>query len=473
MRTAPRLRSFRRSHRCGWVVLWLGALVAATGMLSAATGREGVVRTTEGATLRGVVEFTAKGLRVVPAGGEAVGLPLEQLIELTLAEPPREAEGTNPAPATATVGDGGGALDLDAGQGLTNGWTAHSVGPGAQGKFTADPKGWVVDAVGLGLRGSTDSFLLVERRLEVSGQVVSALTSLTSTNSEAMAGLMLRDNLGEAAAYAFLGLRVGSGISFQYRQIASGMTMRVTNTVMALPAWLRLSRLGGSVVAELSADGREWQVFARANVNLGQNSRAGIAVASGSETEAAAAGYREPSVGAAGLGYAPAAGYPRVLLRGGSVLVSPVTSADESVLRLGGSLAGSAVSLLNVARIEFVPTTPEIEARIEPARAGLILTDGDFLDGSVRSIATNTVTMSSLLFGFRRYTAGSEAAAVQLGIVEPEEAPFRIQLRNGSELRARRLIPGVGTVRAESPLLGSFEVPLDTLRSVRRAGFER
>jgi len=78
-----------------------------------------------------------------------------------------------------------------------------------------------------------------------------------------------------------------------------------------------------------------------------------------------------------------------------------------------------------------------------------------------------------LLYGFRTFAAGSEAAWVQAGTVEAEDAPYRIALRNGSELRARRLEMGTNTLRAESPLLGSMLLKRDMIRSLRRGGADR
>ena len=162
-----------------------------------------------------------------------------------------------------------------------------------------------------------------------------------------------------------------------------------------------------------------------------------------------------------------------MVMRGGSVLVAPVESADDSVVRLGGALAGAMVSVLNVARIEFLAPTPEFESRLEPGRPGLVLADGDFLDGMLRGIATNTVTMNSLLLGFRRFSIGSEAAALHVAEPEPEETPYRVFLRNGSELRGRRLEVSKGVLRVESPLLGGLDVAMDDLAVVRRTREER
>jgi hypothetical protein len=223
----------------------------------------------------------------------------------------------------------------------------------------------------------------------------------------------------------------------------------------------------------MSADGLQWDSLGRGNVNLGQNVRAGMVVTSGSETGLVSAVFRSPTVGAKGLGYVPAAGFPRLHFRGGSVLVAPIESADESVIRLGGALRGSLVSVLNLARIEFVPLSPDLGKRLDVQRPGLLLLDGDFLDGTMRTFATNTLTMSSLLFGFRKFSAGSEAGVLQLGAVEPEEVQFQVSLFNGSDLRARRLEFGQDRVRLESPLLGMIQIGADQVKQIRRSGPER
>lgn len=474
---------------------WLGLVLGL--MTLAAAAREGQVRTTAGATLRGAVEVGAAGILVTPSGGTAVTVPVAELVELnfdsiasTKAQPQSQpqtqtqplASGTNLVGTTAT----GATNTPSAASPATNttptaaasptnavvGWEAKAIGPGATGTFTPREGGWTVAASGAGIRGTPDNLFLVARKLEVSGQIVGALDVFAPTNNEAMAGLMLRDNLGESAAYAFLGMRSGAA-TFQYRQIAGGMTMRVTNALMSLPAWFKLSRLGGAVVAEISSDCITWRPFGQANVNLGQNIRAGIAVASGVDDSPITTVFREPTVGASGLRYAPAEGYPRVVLRGGSVLIGPIESADESVLRLGGALSGGLVAMLNVARVEFVPQNPELQGRLESDRPGLVMTDGDFLEGTLRRIATNQVTMGSLLLGFRSFSAGSEAATLQVAGVEEENGAFRVRLRNGSELRARALVPGEGTLRAESPLLGALTLKASEITSVRRTQSER
>lgn len=124
--------------------------------------------------------------------------------------------------------------------------------------------------------------------------------------------------------------------------------------------------------------------------------------------------------------------------------------------------------MLNLARIEFAPLTPDVAERLEQDRQGLLLADGDFLVGSIRSISTNRITMSSILFGFRDFSIGSEAAAVQLGPVEAEDAAFRIRLHDGSDIRARTVQFASDTLRAQSPLLGSLTIHANAIEQMSR-----
>ncbi|MBL9134662.1 MAG: hypothetical protein JNK85_02275 [Verrucomicrobiales bacterium] len=445
-------------------LLFALAIVGGGGPSLAAAARPGTARTSGGQTHQGNVALVPDGVQVQPAAGDPVTVPLDQLLELSFAGP-GSADSNESLPAAA---------ERPPAPKLASGWAGASIGTAPAGKVSEEPDGaWRITGGGRGMQGNADACYVAQRPLELSGQVVAKLESFDGTSPESLAGLILRDNLGEAAAYAFVGHRPGSGIVFLYRQIASGMTMRFTNVTQTLPVWLRLGRVGGAVVAEVSGDGLQWDGLGRGNVNLGQNVRAGMVVTSGSETGLVSAVFRSPTVGAKGLGYIPASGFPRLHFRGGSVLVSPIESADESVIRLGGAMRGALVSVLNLARIDFVPVSPDLEQRLDVLRPGLLLLDGDFLDGSMRGFSTNTLTMSSLLFGFRKFAAGSEAGVLQIAAVEAEDAPFRVVLQNGSELRARRLEFGKESLRVESPLLGMLQIGAEHLKQVRRSGPDR
>ena len=430
------------------------------------------VRTTAGSVTTGVLSLEGGQVVVKPDTGDPVRVPLAEILEVTVDNP--VADGIENG-----VGDRAGDVAApgqpEEGKRTppVGGWVPLQVGPGEAGTVAEDAAGWRLEGGGTGLQGNADSFFFAQQRLEASGQLVARLDAFQSTNAEAVAGIVLRDNIGESAAYAFVGYRGGTGLCFQYRQIASGMTMRTTNLTLSLPAWLRLVRSGGAVVADVSADGLHWQNLAKGNVNLGQSVRAGMVVAAGVPGARVTASFRDPVVGARGIGYTPGVGYPRCVLRGGSVVIAPVVSADESVVRLGGGMSGGLLSALNLARIEFVPLTPELQVKVEAGRRGVLLVDGDYLDGTLRSIATNSVTLSSLLYGYRSFAVGSEAAVIQMGDVEAEEISFRVVLRNGSELKARRIEIEPGALRVESPLLGSLMVKRDDLKSLRRVLGER
>lgn len=452
-----------------------------------AAPRPGQLRLTSGAVVVGEMSLVDGAVEAKPATGNPLRLPLAEVAELRFADLSPEGVGESARAVTGTAGSApatnapavpattrrDGLPPAGSSAAPTAEWSTSNVGTAAFGRVESAGGGWRVLGTGVGLRGNADSVFFAERRLDAAGQVVARLESFDGQDPESVAGLMLRDNLGDSAAYGFLGLRTGSGLCFQYRQVASGMTMRVTNLNATLPIWLRLSRSGGAVVAESSPDGLAWQVLGRGNINLGQMARAGVAVASGQTNLTNTLVLREPIVGAKGLGYSPSSGFPRLWLRGGSKLVGSIESADDAVVRLGAPFRGGLVSVLNLARIEFAPLSSELVGRLEPDRPGVLMTDGDFVDGQLRSMATNTVTVSSLLFGFRRFQAGSEVAAVQFGEVAPEDVGYRLELNNGSELLVRKLTVSPTTIRAEAPKLGTIDFALGDLRSLRRAGTER
>lgn len=439
-------------------------LSLASSVLADAPHPQATVRTLDGATYQGPVAFTNQGIVLLPPADPPRTLALEDLFTLSLQplnphHPPSDPSPTPsaPVPLSPPIAD----------------WNTLALGVGASGEMESDHSSWMISGGGAGLRGNADALFFAHQPLAISGQLMARIDRFDAPHPESMAGIMLRDNLGESAAYTFLGFRPGSGVAFQFRQIAGGMTMRTTNTVVPLPLWVRLSRVGGAMVGEISTDGSRWDPFGRVNVNLGQNVRAGLAVTSGDPNARAVAVFSQPFLGARGMAYASPSGYPRLTFRGGSTLIAPIESADDAIVRLGGTRAGTLISALNLARIEFAPTPTNRLQSLDPHRSGLLLADGDFIEGQLRLAATNQITINSLLFGYRRFALGSEAIALWCHPEVPDDAPYQVTLQDGSQLRARRIEMKPDAWRLESPLLGALSFPTSEIRQFQRSDPQR
>jgi hypothetical protein len=157
-----------------------------------------------------------------------------------------------------------------------------------------------------------------------------------------------------------------------------------------------------------------------------------------------------------------------VILRDGTFLAGQVTFGDESAIRL--SFAGRKdVPILNskVARIIFRPQQLPFEA--DQGRSGLFLKGGDFFEGDFRRIEHGSVSVSSVLFGLKRFRIeGGEPVALVLNESVPAATAFRIRLLDGSSFCATSLSGNAEAVTIQEPLLGVLSIPVSDLIEIER-----
>jgi hypothetical protein len=159
---------------------------------------------------------------------------------------------------------------------------------------------------------------------------------------------------------------------------------------------------------------------------------------------------------------------PGVLLRNGTFIAGAVESATESSVRLGGLLKGTPVSTVNIARILFQPLAKKLEERILPGRAGLLLSQGDFVDAEFRGIDGGQVRAGSVLFGVRTYDAKKDVLAAVLRHPSPAPAACEVRLKDGSVLFAAALSGEADMLLVREATLGPIKVPPSELTFIAR-----
>ena len=112
----------------------------------------------------------------------------------------------------------------------------------------------------------------------------------------------------------------------------------------------------------------------------------------------------------------------------GSFLAAPLVSADDTSLQFGGAQKDFSLSTVNAARIVFQNLSAQRAAKIETGRAGVLLVNGDFVDGEFKGFERGRVKMSSVLFGLKFFDATYEVVAIILR----DPAPGRNPGRDGS-----------------------------------------
>jgi hypothetical protein len=71
-----------------------------------------------------------------------------------------------------------------------------------------------------------------------------------------------------------------SGVSFQRRTTTDGISAHTTTSGLAVPYWVRVTRVGDVFTAYRSADGSTWTSMGSATITMGENVAIGLALTS-------------------------------------------------------------------------------------------------------------------------------------------------------------------------------------------------
>ena len=155
-----------------------------------------------------------------------------------------------------------------------------------------------------------------------------------------------------------------------------------------------------------------------------------------------------------------------ILLRNGSFLAGSIERATESSLHLSGREAP--FSTVNIARILLQPLPRQLEDRILPGRAGLLLAKGDFVDAEFKGIENRQVRASSILFGPQTHDA-AKVLVVALRNHSLSAYAFEIRLLDGTLLYVSRLDVEGGALIVRDNMAGTMKIAFADLAQIRRA----
>jgi hypothetical protein len=107
----------------------------------------------------------------------------------------------------------------------------------------------------------------------------------------------------------------------------------------------------------------------------------------------------------------------------GTVFAAEILSIDDTqvAFRRKGA-AQESLLLSQVAAVLFRPMAEAKRDALSRERSGLLLRNGDFLEGAVKSFEGGQIAISSVLFGVRRYNITNEAMAL---VLQPPVGPPR------------------------------------------------
>ena len=131
------------------------------------------------------------------------------------------------------------------------------------------------------------------------------------------------------------------------------------------------------------------------------------------------------------------------------------------------------ISTVNVARSVFKPVPRQWRDKLRQKRKGVLLQNGEFIEGDFQQFKDDWFTIHSLLFGVKQYGT-EQVMALVLGEVAAKPVKstlYELVLEDGSLFHVRSFKLAQTSVRVDDPTVGKFNVPLtdlDELRAISR-----
>jgi hypothetical protein len=398
-------------------------LLVVVSLVSSASAAAASVQTIDGKQIEGDLKAEAGHLVVSRTGALPVKVEVENILSLRVDGGEKAAK-----PATPPR------------------WTSRDVGvPGelrVLGSARFGDSSLTVRGAG-NVGPESDALHFVYQGLAGDGQITVRVASLAKSDALAKAGLMFRSGLDPAASCAAVFAHADERPCFMARE-RGGQGAKVTPGMDAdVPVYLRLVREGDQFTGYSSADGQNWDEIASATVKLPKAALVGVFVASRHMHVLTTANFERLSVVARELAApdepAPGQLASGLILRGGSSLAGRPRFADDTTVRFARQREGElSVPRRDVASLLFLPMTPALAARVPAGRAGVLLTNGDFIEGDLKSLDLGRVRISSILFGLQRF----EIAQVAAIFLKPAETPagrYELRTSDGSVLLADEL----------------------------------
>ncbi|MDO1451601.1 SBBP repeat-containing protein [Rhodocytophaga aerolata] len=204
---------------------------------------------------------------------------------------------------------------------------------------------FTVKSGGFDFYKAPDSFHYLYQPFTGNATIVAKVESMGNTNANALAGLMIREDLTATSSFVAVATNP-SNTNFMYRQGAG--TPGYKSVPGTAPRWIKLSRNGNNFTSFYSADGVSWMQIGTITITMGSNIYVGMALTSQNNTLLNTATFSNVSVGTTPT--APTCTASGTILReywanvtGSAVSAIPVNTAPSSSTQLSSFEAPSSV----------------------------------------------------------------------------------------------------------------------------------
>ena len=155
----------------------------------------------------------------------------------------------------------------------------------------------------------------------------------------------------------------------------------------------------------------------------------------------------------------------------GSFIARKVVAMDDTKVSFEGAPKELFLSTVWTAAVFFGKASLAHAFKLrEQQKPGVLLASGDFVEGSLKSVANGTLLVDSVLFGRKSYAVGAEAVALWLQKPEPVAEHFTLRTRDGSMLLVKQLAFKDGALILNGSPFRNYRIARDELVEIRNGG---
>jgi len=237
---------------------------------------------------------------------------------------------------------------------LAAGWEHADVGAvGQPGASHSVGSTFHLSGGGQDIWDAADAFQFAYQALDGDGQLTARVLTLDNTDAWAKSGVMIRESLDADSKFAMTVVTPGNGTSLQYRTQTGGGCGLTWGPGLGAPAWVRISRSGGTFSGAASADGVNWTPIGDISISMGSSVYIGLCVTAHNNSLRAATSL--DSVTGGGTAPPPPLGGSLSISTPMSRIVYQRNNLNQAFVPIRGTCSGDVTS---------------VQARVQPRAAG-------------------------------------------------------------------------------------------------------
>jgi hypothetical protein len=261
---------------------------------------------------------------------------------------------------------GGSAPPPPGGGSLPAGWSSQDIGAvGVAGSASANSGTFSVTGSGADIWGTADALHYAYQQFSGDFDAIARVATVQPVNAWTKAGVMIRGSLAANSAQGFMLVSSSKGTAFQRRVSAGNSSTNTAGPGGTAPAWVKLSRRGGSISAYQSTNGTNWTLVGSDSFSIGSSVYVGLAVGSHDNSRLATATFDNVSISSATGGGGADTQPPTAQITSpsngatvsGTANVAATASDNVAVARVEMLLDGSVVATDSAAPYQFAWNT--------------------------------------------------------------------------------------------------------------------